>query len=280
VHFRGAPEFAHEPDSKPALDATKLPILVVEDNREALFIYQKYLKDSNFQAVPASSIREARAAMRSMRPHAILLDVLLQGEHSWEFLQGLKADPATRDIPVYVITVVDNRDKALALGADAFHPKPVDRAWLMKQLEASLSAHPSHQVLVVDDDGTSRYLLKVVLSQANYHIAEAGGGLEGLRMARELSPALIVLDLVMDDLSGFEVLEKLSNDPATRSIPVVIHTSKDLDKTERARLSAAIDIVPKTVMSSRESALASFSEAFRKAGLTLLPTHDQVVAAE
>lgn len=280
IQFRGATEVSHEPDAKPELDATKLPVLVVEDNREALFIYEKYLKDSNFQVVPASSIRDARAAMRSMRPYAILLDVLLQGEHSWDFLQGLKADPATRDIPVYVITVVDNRDKALALGADAFHPKPVERGWLMKQLEASLSSHPSHQVLVVDDDATSRYLLKVVLSQANYDIAEAGGGMEGLRMARQLSPALIVLDLVMDDLSGFEVLEQLSADPATRSIPVVIHTSKDLDKVERARLSAAIDIVPKTVMSSRESALASFSEAFRKAGLTLLPTNDQAVVAE
>ena len=280
IQFRGATEVSHEPDAKPELDATKLPVLVVEDNREALFIYEKYLKDSNFQVVPASSIRDARAAMRSMRPYAILLDVLLQGEHSWDFLQGLKADPATRDIPVYVITVVDNRDKALALGADAFHPKPVERGWLMKQLEASLSSHPSHQVLVVDDDATSRYLLKVVLSQANYDIAEAGGGMEGLRLARQLSPALIVLDLVMDDLSGFEVLEQLSADPATRSIPVVIHTSKDLDKVERARLSAAIDIVPKTVMSSRESALASFSEAFRKAGLTLLPTHDQAVVAE
>ena len=280
IQFRGATEVSHEPDAKPELDATKLPVLVVEDNREALFIYEKYLKDSNFQVVPASSIRDARAAMRSMRPYAILLDVLLQGEHSWDFLQGLKADPATRDIPVYVITVVDNRDKALALGADAFHPKPVERGWLMKQLEASLSSHPSHQVLVVDDDATSRYLLKVVLSQANYDIAEAGGGMEGLRRARQLSPALIVLDLVMDDLSGFEVLEQLSADPATRSIPVVIHTSKDLDKVERARLSAAIDIVPKTVMSSRESALASFSEAFRKAGLTLLPTHDQAVVAE
>ena len=241
IQFRGATEVSHEPDAKPELDATKLPVLVVEDNREALFIYEKYLKDSNFQVVPASSIRDARAAMRSMRPYAILLDVLLQGEHSWDFLQGLKADPATRDIPVYVITVVDNRDKALALGADAFHPKPVERGWLMKQLEASLSSHPSHQVLVVDDDATSRYLLKVVLSQANYDIAEAGGGMEGLRMARQLSPALIVLDLVMDDLSGFEVLEQLSADPATRSIPVVIHTSKDLDKVERARLSAAID---------------------------------------
>ena len=280
MQFRGATEVAQVPDAKPELDATKLPVLVVEDNPEALFIYQKYLKDSHFQMVPASSIREAQSAMRSMRPHAILLDVLLQGEHSWDFLQDLKADPATREIPVYVITVVDNREKALALGADGFHPKPVDRAWLMKQLEASLPSHPSHQLLVVDDDATSRYLIKVVLSQTNYEVAEAGGGIEGLRMARELSPALIVLDLVMDDLSGFEVLERLSADPATRSIPVVIHTSKDLDKREKARLSAAIDIVPKTVMSSRESALASFSEAFRKAGLTLFPTHDQAVVAE
>ena len=280
LQFRGDTEVAHGPDVKPELDATKLPVLVVEDNREALFIYEKYLKGSNFQAVPASSIREARAAMRSMRPHAILLDVLLQGEHSWDFLQDLKADPTTREIPVYVITVIDNRDKALALGADAFHAKPVDRAWLMNQLEASFPPHPSRQVLVVDDDATSRYLIKVVLSQANYEVAEASGGIEGLRMARELSPALIVLDLVMDDLSGFEVLEQLSADPVTRSIPVVIHTSKDLNKEEQARLSAAIDIVPKTVMSSRESAVASFAEAFRKAGLTLLPAHDQVVAAK
>jgi signal transduction histidine kinase/DNA-binding response OmpR family regulator len=277
VQFRGETEVAHVPDEKPELDATKLPVLVVEDNREALFIYEKYLKDSNFQMVPASNIREARAAIRSMRPHAILLDVLLEGEHSWDFLRDLKADPTTREIPVYVITVVDNRDKALALGADGFHAKPVDRAWLTKQLEAAL---PTHPILLVDDDPTSRYLIKVVLSQANYEVAEAGGGIEGLRMARELSPALIVLDLVMGDLSGFEVLERLSADAATRSIPVVIHTSKDLDKEERARLSAAIDVVPKTVMSSRESALAGFSEAFRKAGLTLLPTHDQVVAAE
>jgi signal transduction histidine kinase/CheY-like chemotaxis protein len=275
--FRGATEVAHVDDMKQELDATKLPVLVVEDNREALFIYEKYLKDSNFQVVAASNIREAESAMRSLRPHAILLDVLLQGEHSWDFLRNLKADPSTREIPVYVITVVDNREKALALGADGFHPKPVERAWLMRQLEASVSSHP---VLVIDDDATSRYLLKGVLSQSNYEMAEAGGGIEGLRMAHELSPALIVLDLVMDDLSGFEVLEQLSADPATRSIPVVIHTSKDLDKKEQARLSAAVDVVSKTVMYSRESALASFSEAFRKAGLTLLPTHDPVVAAE
>lgn len=275
MQYRGLTEVAQPPELKRPLDATKLPVLVVEDNREALFIYEKYLKDSHFQVVAASDVRQAQAAIRSVRPCAILLDVLLQGEHSWDFLRDLKSDPATRDIPVYVITVVDNRDKALALGADGFQSKPVDRAWLIKQLEASF---PSRPVLVIDDDPTARYLLKGVLSQGNYEVVEAGGGIEGLRMARELHPALVVLDLIMNDLSGFEVLEQLSADPATRAVPVVIHTSKDLDKREQARLSAAIGIIPKTVMSSRESALTSFSDAFRKAGLTLVSTHDQVAA--
>ena len=275
MQYRGLTEVAQPPELKRPLDATKLPVLVVEDNREALFIYEKYLKDSHFQVVAASDVRQAQAAIRSVRPCAILLDVLLQGEHSWDFLRDLKSDPATRDIPVYVITVVDNRDKALALGADGFQSKPVDRAWLIKQLEASF---PSRPVLVIDDDPTARYLLKGVLSQGNYEVVEAGGGVEGLRMARELNPALVVLDLIMNDLSGFEVLEQLSADPATRAVPVVIHTSKDLDKREQARLSAAIGIIPKTVMSSRESALTSFSDAFRKAGLTLVSTHDQVAA--
>ena len=276
--FHGDTEVAYVPDVRRELDATKLPVLVVEDNREALFIYEKYLKGTNFQVVPAGNTSEARGLMRSMRPQAIILDVLLHGEHSWDFLRDLKADSVTREIPVYVVTVADNREKALALGADEFHPKPVERDWLLKHLESSLAA-PA--VLVIDDDATARYFIKGVLSGASCDIAEAGGGMEGLRMARELTPALIVLDLIMDDLSGFEVLEQLKADPATRAIPVVIHTSKDLDHKEQLRLSAAVDIIPKSVMTSREIALASFSDAFRKAGLGFLNRRDEhVVAAE
>jgi signal transduction histidine kinase/CheY-like chemotaxis protein len=278
VSFQGETEILYVPDLKRELDANKVPVLVVEDNREALFIYEKYLKGTGFQVVPAGNISEAQAAIRSLRPHAIVLDVLLQGGHSWDFLRDLKRDPATQGIPVYVVTVIDNREKAIGLGADGFHSKPVDRGWLLQQLAAPFSSRP---VLIVDDDATSRYLIRGVLSSGSFEILEATGGVAGLQMARHLKPGLIVLDLIMHDLDGFAFLEELHRDPETSTIPVVIHTSKTLDHEDEARLHTAIDVISKDVMNSREHAVARFSQAFKKAGLTLLaPTNNQPVAAE
>ncbi len=276
--FHGEKDVVYVPEIRRELEASKLPVLVVEDNREALFIYDKYLKSTAFQVIPASNIREAQTVMNSLRPHAIILDVLLQGEHSWDFLRDLKSDPSTRDIPAYVITVVDNRDKALALGADGFYPKPVERQWLLTQLESSLSRRP---VLVIDDDEMSRYVLRSLLAHPNCQVAEAAGGIDGLRMARELKPALIVLDLAMDDLDGFAVLKELRADSATSGIPVIIHTSRDLDKNDKARLEGVIDIILKDGRIPREMKLASFAEAFRKAGIApLLSDDDKQVAAD
>lgn len=265
ISFQGETEVVHVPEVRRELDATKLPVLVVEDNREALFIYEKYLKGTSFQVVPAGSVTEAEEVMRAIRPHAIILDVLLQGEHSWDFLRNLKSDESTRSIPVYVITVVDNRDKAVALGADGFHAKPVERAWLLNELESSLTRRP---LLLIDDDASSRYVVRGVLSDTGYEIAEADCGVDGLRMARELQPAMIVLDLVMHDLDGFEVLEELRSNGITKNIPVVIHTSRQLSKEERARLNDAIEVIPKSAMTSREVAVSVFSNAFRRAGLS------------
>jgi signal transduction histidine kinase/DNA-binding response OmpR family regulator len=277
VTFRDDGDTAYVPEEGDR-DATRLPVLVIEDNREALFIYEQFLKGTQFQLVPASNVAEAQAALRQRRPHAIILDVLLQNENSWDLLRDLKTEPSTRDIPVFVVTVIDNREKALELGANGFHPKPVEREWILKRLERSFAARP---ILVIDDDSVSRYVIKGLLSDTQYEIAEASGGSEGLRAARDLKPALIVLDLVMNDLSGFEVLDQLQADPATRTIPVVIHTSKDLDRNEKSRLNAAIDIIPKSVVNSRELALATFTDAFRKAGLTLQPRmENQPVTAE
>jgi CheY-like chemotaxis protein len=278
VAFRGDTNSGAHVADEDELDGSKLPVLVIEDNREALFIYEQFLKGTRFQLVSASNIAEAQAVLGTMRPHAVILDVVLKNENSWEFLRDLKTEPATRDIPVYVITVVDNGAKALSLGANDFHPKPVGRDWILKRLERSFASRP---ILVIDDDSISRYVVKGLLSDSQYEIAEASGGIEGLRAARELKPALIVLDLVMNDLSGFEVLDQLQADPATHAIPVVIHTSKDLDRNEQRRLSAAVDIIPKSVVNSRELALATFAEAFRKAGLALQPRMEhQPVPAE
>jgi signal transduction histidine kinase/CheY-like chemotaxis protein len=267
IRYAGATEAIYVPDVKRELDASKLPVLVVEDNREALFIYEKYLKGTEFQVVPAQDLKEARRALDEFKPIAIVLDVLLQKEHSWNLLQELKQNPATKDIPVFVVTVVENQSKALALGATAFHAKPIDRAWLLNQLQATLDRHEG-QILMVDDDEIARYLLRGLLAGSGHRLLEAQGGVEGLRLARLSKPNLIILDLSMPDLSGFEVLETLKRDPETREIPVVIYTSQSLDSEERARLQDAVDIVPKGA-SSREAAETRFAEAMMRAGLQI-----------
>ena len=267
VRYTGATEAVYVPDVKRELDASKLPVLVVEDNREALFIYEKYLKGTGFQVVPAQDLKQARRALEEFRPVAIVLDVLLQGEHSWQLLQDLKQNSSTRDIPVFVVTVVENEAKAMALGATAFHAKPIDRAWLLAQLETTL-VREHGQILIIDDDEISRYLLKGVLGNGGYRLLEARGGNEGLRLAKESKPDLIILDLSMPDLSGFEVLDQLKMDPETQQIPVVIYTSQRLDSKERARLQAAADIVPKEAQ-SRELTEARFAEALARAGVPI-----------
>jgi signal transduction histidine kinase/CheY-like chemotaxis protein len=266
--FTGETEsfFTIEPESDAA--ATGLPVLVIEDNREELFIYERALKGTRFQIVPAKTIKDARKALRSLRPVAIVLDVLLRGEHSWELLEELKRDPATASVPVLVVTVVDNREKALALGADAFHAKPVDRLWLLEELDEIADRSSGRRVLLIDDDEASRYLVKSALGRSDFRIVEASGGQEGLRKAREVVPELIILDLSMPDLSGFDVLAKLKESERTSAIPVIIHTSKVLDDHERANLGDAVAIVSKE-SSSREALLENFANAFHNAGFPI-----------
>jgi signal transduction histidine kinase/CheY-like chemotaxis protein len=268
ISFEGQTEVVYVPEVKRELDANRIPILVVEDNREALFIYEKYLKATKFQVIPATNIADARQAVRSVHPRAIVLDVLLQGEHSWDFLKDLKSDPATSGIPVYVITVVDNRDKARSLGADGFHSKPVDRIWLLNQLETLAASISKQPILVIDDDAASRYLVRNLLSDSDCELVEATNGKDGLQMVNQHHPALVVLDLSMAGMDGFSVLETLRENAATKQLPVVVYTSKSLDHEDYARLESAIDVIPKSIMASRELALLRFSQALQKAGLS------------
>ncbi|MFY9673107.1 MAG: response regulator, partial [Terriglobales bacterium] len=227
----------------------------------------------------ARTLAEARNALRRFRPAAVILDVLLQGEHSWELLHELKRDPATASIPAFVITVVENREKALAMGADAFHSKPVDRLWLSQQLDEAASIKHGHHVLIIDDDEASRYVLKTVLGQMEFRFSEASGGRDGLRRAQESLPDIIILDLAMPDVTGFEVLKKLKENPRTAQIPVIVHTSKVLETEELEVLGEAVAIVSKE-SKSRELSLEKFAQAFQKAGIPFKsrsPTEEQHV---
>ena len=269
INFSGATEVAFVPEISHDIDPGKLPILVVEDNREALFVYEKYLKNTQFQLVPAKNLREARQLLTEVRPLAVVLDVLLESENSWDLLRELKEDPETNEIPIYVVTVVDNKEKALGLGADGFHSKPVDRVWLLQQLQQAANKDARPHVLIVDDDEVARYLLKGLFAQTGFRIVEAKGGNEGLHHARQYKPDILILDLSMPDISGFEVLDNLKQDQETAKIPVIVHTSKVLDAGERSLLRDAVAIISKNTQ-SREVALANFSRAFAKAGIPLL----------
>jgi signal transduction histidine kinase/CheY-like chemotaxis protein len=266
--YRGPAEVSFVPEVTAQLDPARRPVLVVEDNRETLFIYEKYLKGTIFQAVPARTVRAARQALARFRPAAVVLDVLLEGESTWELLADLKSAETTRDLPVLVVTLVENEAKALALGADAFCAKPVDRAWLLARLNAALRGAASATVLVIDDDEASRYLLRGMLGGAGFDVVEAPDGEEGMRQARRHRPRAIFLDLDLPGRDGLEVLGALRADAATRDLTVIVHTARVLGEEDCRRLTAAgaAAVLPKE-QPSREAALARLRDALHAAGL-------------
>jgi CheY-like chemotaxis protein len=193
-----------------------------------------------------------------------VLDILLEHESTWEFLQELKGDPDHRDVPVLVLTVVDNRKKAMAMGADLFAMKPVDREWLIHTLRTLVEARKKDKLLVIDDDEVARYLLRGLLAQTRFKVVEAENGEEGLRKAAEEKPDVILLDIIMPDILGFEVLRRLKSDAATAAIPVIIYTSKTLTEAERKQVAGAAAILTKN-SDSRDIALAELREALSNA---------------
>jgi CheY-like chemotaxis protein len=183
--------------------------------------------------VSARSLEQAIQALGMCKPIAVILDILLEQQNTWAFLKELKETPATQNIPILVITVIDNEKQAIALGADAFLIKPVDRLSLLNKVNTLVKRDTPQQLLLIDDDSVSRYLFKQLLVDTHFKIIEAADGREGIRLAQVEKPSCIVLDLVMPKMSGIQVLEQLKSDPATRQIPVIINTSKHLEEDER-----------------------------------------------
>jgi signal transduction histidine kinase/CheY-like chemotaxis protein len=234
------PAPAAEPEPRPSWqpDPRRIPVLVVEDSFETVLLYEKYLKASHFQVVPARTLREARQLLTEARPRAVVLDIVLRGEDAWAFLAELKAGEATRHLPVLVVTTVEDQPKGIALGADAYAVKPLDRAWLLENL-TRLAVPRRRRLLVIDDDEVARYLLRRQLPD-DVGVVEAGNGLDGLARARADAPDAIVLDLAMPGMRGEEILDHLRSEPTTRDIPVVVFTSQVLDDAARAALAPRV----------------------------------------
>lgn len=214
----------------PELDPGKKLILILEDNHETAFVYSRYLADAAFQGHAVASIAEAKSILVRLRPSAIIMDLLLKAETTWDFLRELKSDE--QPIPVLVMSVNDDERKIYGLGADAFLAKPFEPEAMIAAIMRLTSDATRPKILMIDDNEVSRYLLREHIPATDYEVFEARDGREGLRLAKELRPAIIFLDYYMPGLTGLEVLKDLRSSEDLAGVPVIFHSTKILDESE------------------------------------------------
>jgi PAS domain S-box-containing protein len=245
LQVKGAPMPA--PVTLPAgaeIDPSRPLVLVVDDNPQAAEILTRHLEAGGFRSAIASTGREALTMARDLKPVAITLDILLPEVDGWEVLNRLKAEEATRDIPVVVVSVVDSPALGRALGALDYFVKPVDGEALLSRLShytftTKVKREPV-RVLVVDDEKANLDLLEPLLKSAGFDVLRAGGGREGIELARSQMPNLVLLDLMMPEVTGFDVVEALRAEEATHSIPIMILTAKTLTEADKTALKGEV----------------------------------------
>jgi signal transduction histidine kinase/CheY-like chemotaxis protein len=219
-----------------------LSMLVIEDDEQSAELLRIFLEDGGFSVTVAGDGGEGIEAARRLRPSAIVLDLLLPNVSGWDVLTRLKGDPALAQIPVVIVSMVDERGKGYALGAAGYLVKPVDRDELLgalRPLTGSIDGQPV-KVLTIDDDPVALELVAAVLDPEGYQVLRANGGEEGISIALHESPALVIVDLLMPGTDGFEVVEQLRADPRTTHIPIVVLTAKAIGEEDRERLNSRI----------------------------------------
>ncbi|MGN6184122.1 MAG: ATP-binding response regulator, partial [Thermoanaerobaculia bacterium] len=214
-------------------------VLVVEDEDEAFDTLSAYLHSAGYTPIRARSGEEALRLARTMRPRAITLDLVLPGMEGWQVLRELKADSATANVPVIIVSMLDNRELALAVGADDYFVKPVEWPRLLRRL-AEFTGRGSlardARVLVVDDDLSVHEMVEQALLSEGYVVDHATSGPEALERMEKMRPDAIILDLMMPGMSGFELAELLRQRESTSTIPIVVLTAKDLTAEDREKL--------------------------------------------
>jgi CheY-like chemotaxis protein len=179
-----------------------------------------------------------------LQPVAITLDILLPELDGWEVLTRLKQDPATSSIPVVVVSVVDNPDLGMALGALDYFVKPIDGTAFLKSLSRfnfrRALGRDEFRVLVVDDEPANRELVTRILEPAGFTVIAAAGGRQAIDLATSCGPDLVLLDLIMPGVTGFEVVEALRANPVTNHTPIMVLTAKDLTEADKQQLNGQV----------------------------------------
>jgi CheY-like chemotaxis protein len=209
-------------------------VLFLEDDEDTAHIFESYLRNSEFQPILASRVSQAEVWTARHKPAAVVADIYIGEEQSWGFIIRLREK--LPELPLIVTSAHDERQNALSRGANLFLEKPLERENLLRELRRLTVQTGTRRLLLVDDNEVSRYILRDLLSQPWLDIREAANGTDALSALGEGLPDAVILDLLMPDMSGFDILRKLRADPATQSLPVLIYTSKVLSDVEKAQL--------------------------------------------
>ena len=226
---------------------------MIDDDPDVRDLMSRLLTKEGFGVVLACDGTEGLARAREVRPAVITLDVVMPGVDGWRTLAALKSDPDLSDIPVVMVTMTEDRRTAYALGACDYLVKPVDPGRLAKLLKRHSANQPGGSVLVIDDDRAARTIMRRLLANEGLHVIEADCGQTAIERLSQETPDLIVLDLVMPDMDGFEVLDRLRVSPEWRQIPVVVVTAKELSVEERTILTGSVGrVLRKTFVGCEE----------------------------
>jgi signal transduction histidine kinase/CheY-like chemotaxis protein len=242
------------PRSEPAnervwqVDGDRIPVLVVEDNPADAFSYDRILSYSRYQALHARTIAEARDAIAHLNPAAVLLDLVLEQEETWEFLIFLKH--RSTPTPVIIISSTQEERKARDLGADEYLHKPVEPTCLVRAIDRVTGNESITRVLLIDDEEISRYLVRQLLPKSSFKLTEATNAYEGLAKIQEDAPDVLLIDVAMEGLDGLTLLEQLPVSKGKAVPPAIIISSLIVSEKEQARLNRAACFLPKDQLSA------------------------------
>ncbi|HEV3103356.1 MAG TPA: response regulator [Candidatus Dormibacteraeota bacterium] len=230
-----------------AADTSRPLVIVVEDDPVAAELLTRQIEHAGFRTEVARTGAEALTLAKAQMPAAITLDILLPDMDGWEVMTRLKRDEATSHIPVVVVSVVDNPELGRALGALDYFVKPVVAKELVSRLRNFNFEHKTDgrqtTVLVVDDEEANRDWVKQVLEPAGFEVILASGGREAIELARSKKPDVVMLDLLMPEVNGFDVVQALAEHESTRSLPVMVLTAKHLTEADIDQLNGHVSTI-------------------------------------
>jgi signal transduction histidine kinase/CheY-like chemotaxis protein len=244
-----AAEIVEATEEEWAVDPSRVPVLVVDDDLADSFAMQRLLSSTGYQPIVARTVAAAKRALGHVQPAAVLLDVVLAGDESWRLILGLRQGETTGNIPIVVTSSTGEERKALHLGADAYLRKPIDHPRLLDTLDRLTGNRSTTRVLLVDDEEVTRYLVRQLLPRGVYDVREAKSGTEGLAQLLNEPPDVVLLDLKMPEMTGFELLDRISDEASLDAVPAIVLTSAILTLDERQRLRRAARIMSKSDLS-------------------------------